>query len=271
MGRGWRGAPTLATPWWQRWRLDIAVLGTVAAAVITLDEIDYPSGWWTDSHVHHRHAIYAIAAIIVVAAAAIFSNIGQEFAESRKAKSLARKARIEQILGVILANIVEHSIDRLEESLRNFGNELHGQSDNLAAQFDALLTAQRLPSITKMAAYYYQLRRLLWQVRLVRRARFSIGTDRPEPIEPRYRLGQDSIGKAARKEDVAWQRVPTPGGSSVVINSTPLFSNGVLIGILAIVAEPGDKMMEDRLLDRAMTERLAGWRTALTKVVEHAP
>jgi hypothetical protein len=170
-----------------------------------------------------------------------------------------------------VANIIEYSHERFSESLKNFENELHGQSSDLPAKFESLLLAtQELPSITKMAAYFYQLQKRLWRPHLVRRARFSIGTDRPEPMKPRYKLGQGSIGMAGQRTEVTWERIPTQT-SSIIIHNTPLINVGDLIGVLAIVAEPGNKVMEDRLLDRAMTDRLAGWRAALTKVVERVP
>jgi len=260
------------TPWLPRlWRLGMAFLGALAAAVLTLDQIDYPSGWWTDSHGHQRHAGLVIAAIATIAVAAIVANAGQEFSESRKEKSLAQRVKIEQVLGAILTNIVEYSTEQFEKSLKDIGSELTAQtpSYDLRSRFHKLLQERR-PSITKMAAYYYERRKSVRRTWLVRRARFSIGVDRPEHLQPKYRLGEASIGTAGKKSEDTWERIDISGHASAIISNTPLFKNGVLIGVLSIVAEPGDKVMEDRLLDQGMTDRLAGWRTALTNVVERA-
>jgi hypothetical protein len=260
----------MMTLWPRLWRIGMAFLGALAAAVLTFDQIDYPSGWWTDSHGHQRHTGLVIAAIATIAVAAIVANAGQEFSESRKEKSLAQRVKIEQLLGAILTNIVEYSMEQFEKSLKDIESQLGSQtpSNDLRSRFHNLLEERR-PSITKMAAYYYELRKRPWRTRLVRRARFSIGTDRPERLLPRYKLGETSIGTAGEKKEDTWERIVISSASALITN-TPLFKNGVLIGVLSIVAEPGDKVTEDRLLDQGMTDRLAGWRTALTNVVEGA-
>jgi hypothetical protein len=207
----------------------------------------------------------------VIAVAAIVVNVGQEFSESRKEKGLAQRVKIEQVLGAILTNIVEYSSEQFDGSLKKIENELSAQAPprDLSGRLHELLEERR-PSITKMAAYYYQLRKRFRRTRLVRRARFSIGTNRPEHLLSEYKLGEASIGTAGNNKEDTWEIIRIPGGASAIITNTPLFSDGVLIGILSIVAEPGDKAMEDRLLDRGMTDRLGGWRTALTNVVESA-
>jgi hypothetical protein len=265
----------MLTSWLRGWRVGMILLGIAGTAVVTMDQIDYPSGFWSDGHGHRLHVGFAIASIAAVAFAAIVANAGQEYADSHKEKSLAQQVRIDQILGVILANIVEYSMKRFDDDLKNLRNELHASPASYNELIDRLegLLDVKLPSITRMAAYLYLLRQRMWWYRLIRRARFSIGADRPEHLQSRYKWRDDhSISAAARDWEVTWERIELPGGKSAVINNTPLFSSGgMLIGILSIVAEPGSRSMEDRLLDRAMTQQLAGYRAALTKVVERPP
>jgi hypothetical protein len=250
----------------------VASVGVIGAVIVTLDEVGYPSGWWTDSHGNHRHVSVGIAAIVAVALAAIAASAGQELAESRKEKSIARRAGIEQMLGVILANIVEYSIEEFDKSLKNLANELRDRPGDLCNSFDELLAARTIPSITKMAAYYYELQILLWRRRLVRRGRFAIGADRPVHMKSRYKLKEaNSIGEAGRTKRDACEIIRLPSSSTAILANTPLFSEDEFIGLLSIVAEPGNKLMQERLLGRATTDRLAGWRTALAKVIGHVP
>jgi hypothetical protein len=268
-----KGTEHLGVRRWSRvWRIGMVLLGALGTAAITADQVDWPPNWWIVGHNKHPHTDIVIAALGASAFAAIAVGVGQELSESRRQKSLAVRTRIEEVLGAILANIVDYSTQNFSKRLGIVGSnlQLRISPPDPVAELQSLVS-ERIPSITKMAAYYYHFRRRFWRGALLRRGRFSIGTGRPEQLQVRYRVGQGGIGTAGKDEIVTWQSLRMPDGTTAILVNTPIFSDGSLIGILSIVAEPGDREMEDCLLDKAMTDQLAGWRTALAKVVERGP
>jgi hypothetical protein len=244
----------------------MVVLGAVAVAALALDQAGIPSGWWTNVHGNQRHIRLVLAFIAIVGFVTIVESLSEEFADHRQEKSLARQVKIEQLLGAAVANIVDRSTRRHYEDLKQLGKELREASASveLADRFDKHL-AHELLSITMIDAYFYQIRKNLRRVRLVLRGRFSMTVERPDYVKPQYKLGQDSVGVAAANQDFAWEAIEAPS-CRVVITNRPLFSGGTLIGVLSIVGVPGNKAMEDTLLDREITKLIAGWSTALSQL-----
>lgn len=253
-----------------RWNLGLricfVILGAVAVAALALDQAGIPSGWWTDAHGRQRHIRLVLVFIVIVGIATIIESLSEEFADRRQEKSLARQAKIEQLLGAAVAYIVDNSTNRHYESLKKLGKELRGASapSELVDQFEEHL-AHELLSITMIDAYFYQVRKRLLRVRLVLRGRFSMTVERPDYVKSRYKLGEDSVGVAAEKEDFAWAAIETPS-CRVVITNRPLFSAGTLMGVLSIVGVPGNKAMEDVLLDKELAKVIAGWSAALSQL-----